>query len=329
MKLKDYMETWFQIYKAPLISKSNAINSFRSIKNHISCKEIGNKELSEITTLDCQLLLTQLLTNGNKQKLKNFSRVGEPLAHRTVIKIRQLLIAALRQAQKENLINTNPASETAPIPIPQTTTAIFTPENQRDFLKSTRHSRFYAAYLLYFFTGCRRGEILGLSWDNIDWKNDYIYIKQSLIMIDKEIILKKGTKSVKSIRSIPIPKDVKHILREVYVRQRNERKQNKNYSNPHNLVFANKNGSFPHPQYFSRNFKNVILRMGLSKELHLHSVRHTWATNMIQLGVSISDVQTLGGWSRPDVLLNIYSHSIQKQHKKIINKLYKTLTLIE
>ena len=177
--------------------------------------------------------------------------------------------------------------------------------------------------VLLFFSGCRRGEILGLSWENINWKDECIYIKQSLIMENGEPKLKKGTKTIKSIRTIPIPHEIKLALRKVYIRQKNERNNNKNYNNPYNLVFATEIGSLPNPQYFSRNFKNKIKRLGLTKGLHIHSTRHTWATNMVQIGIPISDIQSLGGWSRPDVLLNIYAHSVQKTHKKAINKLFK------
>ena len=63
--------------------------------------------------------------------------------------------------------------------------------------------------------------------------------------------------------------------------------------------------------------------MGLPSDLHLHSTRHTWATNMVQLGIPLSDIQALGGWSRPDVLLRIYAHTLQESQKKAINKLWK------
>ena len=98
------------------------------------------------------------------------------------------------------------------------------------------------------------------------------------------------------------------------------------YSNPHHLVFTNKDGSPHNPVYFSRNFKNMIRRQDyLSDALHLHSTRHTWATNMIQCGISITDVQALGGWSRPDTLLNIYAHTVKESQRRAIKKLWQTL----
>jgi len=91
-------------------------------------------------------------------------------------------------------------------------------------------------------------------------------------------------------------------------------------------VFANKDGSPHNPSYFSRNFKNTIRRLGFcANELHLHSTRHTWATNMIQCGIAISDVQSIGGWSRPDTLLNIYSHTVKESQRKAMKKLYNEL----
>lgn len=91
--------------------------------------------------------------------------------------------------------------------------------------------------------------------------------------------------------------------------------------------FTSKDGSPYNPNYFSRNFKNLIKHMPfLSDNLHLHSTRHTWATNMLQCGATISDAQALGGWSRPDTLLNVYAHSVKESQRRAMKKLYKEIS---
>lgn len=81
--------------------------------------------------------------------------------------------------------------------------------------------------------------------------------------------------------------------------------------------------------YFSRNFKNVCLRLGMSSDIHLHCTRHSWATNMIQCGAAISDIQALDGWTTPDMLLSIYAHTVRDSHRKAVMKLYKAVHALE
>lgn len=327
MKFKDYIAYWYNTYRKAKHTSTTVSTTVSIIKNHIVSEPWADNELSEITTKQLQEYLTQLLLSGNKCKLKNWKPENNHLSNATVKKIRQLIIACFNQAKKECLIINNPAEMTESIPYSPRMPEIFANEAQVKFLKHTRNHRFYVAYVLLFYTGCRRGEILGLSWDNIHWRENTIVIKQTNIMENGIPKIKERTKTIKSTRIIPIPKEIKDLLREHQRNQQREKRLNLTWNNPYNLVFTNKDGSIYNPMYFSRNFKNTVCRMGLSKNLHCHCTRHTWATNMIQIGIPITDVQAIGGWSRPDILLNIYAHAIKKTQAKAMNKLYKTIPL--
>lgn len=327
MKFKDYIVYWYNTYRKAKQASTTISSTISTLNNHILNEAWADKELSEITTKEIQEYLTELLLSGNKCKLKNWRRDNNRLSNTTVKKIRQLIIACFKQAIKENMITKNPAEETEPIPSRHSMPEIFTSEAQIKFLKYTRNHRFYAAYVLLFYTGCRRGEILGLSWDNVHWRNSTITIRQINIIEDGIPVIRERTKTVRSTRIIPIPKEIKELLHEVQRRQKREKLLNVNWNNPLNLVFTNKDGSIYNPMYFSRNFKNALKRIGLSKKLHCHCTRHSWATNMIQIGIPITDVQSIGGWSRPDILLNIYAHAVHKTHVKAMQKLYKNIPL--
>ena len=269
------------------------------------------------------MFLTDQRLHGRKSSFKKQFAEGQPLSAHSIVKLRQFLISAFRQAVKEHIIPYNVAEDTEPVLLPWHDSPVFTPDVQKKFLQHTKNHRFYPAYLLLFFFGCRRSEILGLSWNNIDFRKNIITIRQSLILEDGKPVLRQQTKTKSSIRSIPFPKEIKYVLQEWRQKQKQESKQ-KGYSNEHNLVFTNRDGSPHNPTYFSRNFKNTIRRLDFcSNELHLHSARHSWATNMIQCGIAISDVQCIGGWSRPDTLLNIYSHAVKESQRKAMKKLYK------
>ena len=326
MKVKEYIDYWYYTYIFVNQSPSTAAVNQSHINVHIKPSKLGDMEISQVTMRDAQEFLTELLIHGNKCKIHSINSYGKPLSHWTVRKIRQILIKAFAFAVKENIISTNPILDTVPIVIQPSTVHPFTLEEQRRFLKITHKHRFYVAYELYFFCGCRRGEILGLSWDNVHFSKDYIYISQTLVMEGTTPVLKPRGKTKNAFRTIPIPDEIKRDLHAVKRRQIAEREENDNWNNPHNLVFTQKDGSPVNPASFSRNFKQLLKRHGFPTDLHLHCTRHSWATNMVQLGIPLSDIQAMGGWSRPDILLQIYSQSVKKSHKKAIRKLYKACT---
>lgn len=330
MLIGDFVEYWYNTFRVMRHAPSTVALARNYINIHIKPSALGQMDITEAKTVDYQVFLRDLLMSGNKSTLPSLNTYGQPLSHWTVIKIRQMLIAACRWAIQEGIIVRNYAEETEPIPVRKSNTSVFSMDNQREFLKYTRNHRFYVAYVLFFFTGCRRGEILGLSWNNVHRKENYIVIAQTLVMENGVPTLKKKhAKTEKSLRTIPIPKDIRMMLSEVENRQKTEKKAMQGWKNPDNLVFTNKDGSPVNPSYFSRNFKNVCKRLGFPADMHLHCTRHTWATNMLQCGVPISDVQDLGGWTTPDMLLRIYAHTVKESHKKAIAKLYKVFHGVE
>lgn len=323
MKLGEYMMYWYNTYRRPRQQMNTQQSSLNLIKNHILVSQIAFQNIENITVRDLQVFLTEQRLHGRRSCFKKELDEGKPMSAHSIIKLRQFLIAGFRQAVKENLISYNVAEDTEPVLLPWHDSPVFTPEVQRKFLQYTKNHRFYPAYLLSFFLGCRRSEILGLSWNDIDFRKNVLTIRQALILEDGKPVLRQQTKTKSSIRTIPFPKEIKFVLQEWKQKQKHESKQ-AGYLNEHNLVFTNRDGSPHNPTYFSRNFKNTIRRLDFcSNSLHLHSARHSWATNMIQCGISISDVQCIGGWSRPDTLLNIYSHTVKESQRKAMKKLYK------
>ena len=323
MNLGNFVNYWYRTYKMPKHAQSTSDVQLSYISTHLMPSTLGEMDINDIRTSDIQKFLGQLLMFGNKSKLKSLKCYGKPLSFWTVQKIRQLLISAYRQALKENIVAHNFAADTDPIPKPVKHNIVFSTEHQQRFLAATRNHRFYVGYILLFYTGCRRSELLGLSWNNINFKQSSITISQGLVIENNMSVLKKTTKTQKSVRTIPIPQEIKILLRQHQKKQNIEKKAFAGWSNPDDLVFINKDGSYHNPRYFSRNFKDMIKRLGFPVNLHVHSTRHTFATNMLQLNVPIVDVQALGGWTTPDVLLSIYAHTVQQSHKKAMNRLYK------
>ena len=326
MLLRDYVIYWYSTYKQPKHQKNTQETYLCYIRTHICSSDLGGMDICEIRVGDVQGFLSELLLRGNKCPLTTIGSQGKPLSHWTVTKIRQILISAFRHAVKEGILTRNPAEDTEPVPIKWSKGPVFLPDAQKKFLQATRTHRFYTAYVLLFFLGLRREELLGLSWNQVDLKRNELVIQQVLVMEGGKPVLRDSTKTRASLRVIPFPQEIKLLLSDWRKQQKQEKEAVPGWCNPHNLVFTNKDGSPHNPVYFSRNFKNVVKRLDCCDDrLHVHSARHSWATNMVQSNAAITDIQSLGGWSRPDTLLNIYAHTVKKSQRKAMKKLYSEL----
>jgi len=325
MKFGDYMRYWYETYRKPYQQRNTQEVFLSVLEVHFYSSSLADVELDDLSVKNLQEYLTNEFLHGNRMRLRNYDRVGQELSPSMIKRIRQLLIGACRQAVKEGLMSRNYAEDTQPVASRRKNAPVFTPDMQRKFLMKTKNHRFHLAYVLLFYLGCRRSELLGLSWNAIDMRRNLLRIEQVLIIEDKKPVLRRRTKTEASIRTIPFPAEIKYMLQEWRARQKAESRM-AGYRNEFNLVFTNKDGSPHDPRNFSKNFKKTIQRLDFcSNDLHVHSTRHTWATNMIQCGVAITDVQTIGGWSRADTLLNIYAHTVKESQRKAMKKLYNSL----
>ena len=326
MKLRDYTWYWYKTYRKAYQRRTTQMTMESILRSHLTEAEVCEKEMDEITTKELQEFLTEVRLHGNKGIRKNGSTDGGVLSPHVVGKVRQILIAVFEQALEDGMVPRNVARGTKPIHIPWKEKPFFDVSTQKKFLKRMRNHRFYPAYVMLFYLGLRRSEVLGLRWEDVDLRQKIIHVRCVLVIEDGKLVLHDAGKTEMSTRMIPIPQKVKTLLSEWKKRQAEERKAMKGYHNEYNLVFTNKNGTPHNPSYFSKNFKKMVLKLGFcNNRLHMHSTRHSWATNMIQCNVPITDIQALGGWSRPDTLLNIYAHTVQDSHKKAINRLSKVL----
>ncbi len=325
MKFGDYMRYWYETYRMPYQQRNTQEVFLSVLEVHFYSSSLADVELDNLSVKNLQEYLTNEFLHGNRMRLRNYDRVGQELSPSMMKRIRQLLIGACRQAVKEGLMSRNYAEDTQPVASRRKNAPVFTPDMQRKFLAKTKNHRFHLAYVLLFYLGCRRSELLGLSWNAIDMRRNLLRIEQVLVIEDKKPVLRRRTKTEASIRTIPFPAEIKYMLQEWRARQKAESRM-AGYRNEFNLVFTNKDGSPHDPRNFSKNFKKTIQRLDFcSNDLHVHSTRHTWATNMIQCGIAIMDVQTIGGWSRADTLLNIYAHTVKESQRKAMKKLYNSL----
>lgn len=152
-------------------------------------------------------------------------------------------------------------------------------------------------YQVLFYTGMRANELLSLTWSNIDLKQKIIHIKNS-----KSFSTKTGKE-----RSIPMTQQVYNIIYKQPSRFKGE------------LLFL-KNGVKLNVEYVSKQFKKALRQTELDKDIHLHSLRHSFASNLIKEGANIYLVSKLLGHSKVSTT-EIYSHVRTEDLRKSIELL--------
>jgi len=261
------------------------------------------------------------------------------LSPRSVRYIHLICHACLEQAKVEGRIYTNPA-DAAKLPAEKKKDMLFFDTEQvKLFLTEAKKTKHFAAYFLALNTGLRRGELLGLRWQDVDLKNGNISVKQSLLRVDGKLVFQEP-KTKLSKRSIGISKDVIEELKKHRKKQSDEQGEaDTSYSKEHNLVFCNEVGEPYCPRGFTRHFARLIDRhnnrviadaeeeglkvaeYNLIPKINFHGLRHTFATLCLQQGTDPRTIQEALGHHKVAFTLDVYSGVTNKMKQEATDKI--------
>src|SRR5829696_298040 len=224
----------------------------------------------------------------------------------TVRKIHSTLHKALSQAVADGLVPRNAADVKAPRPAPEEMHPLSERE-ARVFLETARGDRFEALYVLALTTGLRRGELLGLRWDDVDPESGTLRVGRALVREGGRHTLGE-TKSRRGRRQVNLTPRTISVLKSHRKRQLGERIKLAGLYEDHGLVFATRLGTTVNPENLvKRSFKPLLEKAGLP-EIRFHDLRHTCATLLLGRGVHPKLVQELLGHATIAMTLDTYSH---------------------
>jgi integrase len=195
-----------------------------------------------------------------------------------------------------------------------------TREEMNSFLSSLEGDRLKAAFILLLGTGLRRGELLALRWDNVSLKEGTVSVKENLVWLAGKGCLLQQPKTDKSKRAIPLPDNVLAELKRHKVRQAEEKLKLRGIYQDNGLVFATELGTPIIPRNFERKYKILLKKAGLPV-IKLHSLRHSYATRLLEAGESLKVVADLPGHTRISVTADIYSHVSPELKREAVAKL--------
>ncbi len=309
MKLKELLQTWLNKY-AKLTLKPRSYNGYADIiRLHIN-PILGEYDIQNITPTILQDYVIEKLKSGN-------FITHQPLASNTVCRIVSVLKQAFNLALNLDLISKNP---TTTIKLPATKEKeilALTREEQKTLeeycLKSTKNN--YLGIIICLYTGIRLGELLALTWNDIDFNKKYLYIKKTSYTLRKDkkkVFIVESPKTKKSNRVIPLPDKLINLLM-IY----------KNKSSC-NYIIHTRNKTMVEIRSYQRTFESILEKCKI-KHYNFHCLRHTFATRALELGMDIKTLSEILGHTNVAITLNRYAHSLLEYKIQEMNKIVQIL----
>ena len=194
---------------------------------------------------------------------------------------------ALRQAVRWRLITTSPAVDATPPEQPTTTPTSWTPAEVGRFLAAARGDRWWPLWRLLAVSGARRGEVVGMTWGQVDVDRGEVIIDRATIVAGGEV--HTSTTKTGRARVVTLDDETVAVLRAWRAQQAAELLALGQYRPTHDAVFTWPDGAPVHPNVVTRTFGRIVERAGLPP-MRLHSLRHAMANAALDAGVELVDV---------------------------------------
>ena len=307
----QWMEVWFEHYAKVKVRPSSHQTYRGYIDNHIK-PNIGKIPLEKLTSLELQKFYKKLLEKGRVDRLES-KHQSKGLSAKTVRNIHQIISSAMKLAQEQKLISTNPADGCALPRLEHREMQTLPVEQLQSFLREARDSGVFELYYLELATGLRRGELLGLKWEDIDLERGDLRVRRQIARINGEVV-EAPLKTKNAYRTLPLAEDTIGVL---------EAQRKKTGSSQ--WVFPSTTGGPISPDSVLHMLHRVLKRAGLPR-VRFHDLRHTFATLALQNGVDIKTVSGMLGHFSAGFTLDTYAHVTTAAQKEAAKTMEKVLT---
>ena len=302
-KLGDYLEDWIEN-----VHKDNLrISTYVKYKKHI--KYI----VSDLGEIWLQKLTPEQVTRFYTKKIK------DGLSSKTVHGIHGVLKLALDNAVRWNYVSKNVCDLVKPPRVVSREVVPLDIEQARMLLESVREHRLEVLLTMAIVTGMRRGELLALTWSNIDFERHSLQVVHTVDYIPKYGYVQTEPKTKAGKRLIRLPAFLMDMLKAHRVQQEEQRSKVGTAWENRDLVFPDLKGGYFNPNYLLRVFKKILENAGVP-HMHFHDLRHSAATILLCMGINIKVIQSLLGHSDISITLGLYSHLLPTMQQEVVDK---------
>lgn len=240
------------------------------------------------------------------------------LSESSVSRVKRCLSAIFTAAVKKEIMRRNPCSNTMTLKKKSKNPPVYLDETQAlnliAALDGQDDLQFKVQINTLLFTGMRGGELCGLQWQDIDFENGVIYIRHTLAYMrgkgqgKKSVYELQPPKTAAGERYVVVPASLLSLLKEQKAKQAERRAAAREAWTESDMVFTTAFGGYYGEQYLNAKFKKFAAKIGLPENIHIHSLRHTTASLLINSDISPKLIAEQLGHSSASITQDIYSH---------------------
>ena len=289
----------------PSIKATVRPSTYYSYVQHVGCQllpHIGSVKLIDLSGARINALYATLAEKGKKDGVSGLSPLSIHHVHTCLHK-------ACKDAVRWGHLPRNPLDAADPPKAGvRAEMKTWSAEQLGAFLSSVREDRLYPLWHTLAMSGMRRGEALGLRWEDVDLQNTRLSVRRALIPCGREVIVSEP-KTARGRRAIALDAETVEVLKAQAARQLDEQAEWGDAWIDTGLVFTKENGEALHPEDVTRYFR-IAVRKAMLPKIRLHDLRHTHATLALRAGIHPKVVSERLGHATISITLDTYSHAV-------------------
>lgn len=276
--------------------RASSLQTYRNLLFRHLLPALGHYRLSEITPAEVRSFVTGLEESG--------------LSGSTIRSVYRLLSSAMRSAMEAGFIVRNPCGRIRLQRTEQARQRVLTASEHRIIGDAAQMDRDLPV-LMSLYTGMRLGEVCALKWTDVDWARHTITVCRTAQRIRSgggTQLVTGAPKSALSGRVIPVPSFLMERLHQLHLSQ------------PDSAFIFGIGSRAAEPRTIQRRFSRLTRRLNIPG-VHFHTLRHSYATRLLELGTDVKTVSALLGHSSAKTTLDFYAHSLIDQQRIAVQKL--------
>ena len=321
LRFSEFTEIWKRDYGSKELAPTTYKRYCRMLETRI-LPYFGHFYINKIRPTDIMKFydLLEKDTQLVRKKGNNGSKTKKPLSGKTILEHHRLLRAMLHKAVYWQLIVANPAERVQAPKARKPKRRSYDDEQTKILLEnleklSIEETKYKVAIILTVFTGVRLGELMGLEWQDIDFKNGIISINRSSQYLSDMGVFTKTPKTESSIREIAIPEFIISLLEEYKLWYEEQKSIYGELWTNSDRLFVQADGKPMHPSSISKWFVKYVSTIGLPV-INFHGLRHTNASLLVAQNVDIAVVSARLGHAQISTTLDFYVHPLLSHNRK-------------
>ena len=321
LKFSEFTEIWKRDYGSKELAPSTYKRYCRMLETRL-LPYFGHFYINKIRPTDIMKFydLLEKDTQLVRKKGNNGSKTKKPLSGKTILEHHRLLRAMLHRAVYWQLIVSNPAERVQPPRAKKPKRRSYDDEQTKILLENlekltVEDTKYKVAIILTIFTGVRLGELMGLEWQDVDFRNGIISINRSSQYLSDMGVFTKVPKTESSIREIAIPEFIISLLEEYKLWYEDQKSLYGELWTNSDRLFVQADGKPMHPSSISKWFVKYVGTIGLPV-INFHGLRHTNASLLVAQNVDIAVVSARLGHAQISTTLDFYVHPLLSHNRK-------------